>query len=133
MSVIEVLSGDFEAGTTRIRYSRAGRAHVRLTSVDGRSEDLFLETDVVGAALTSSAARTDCRFTVTLRDGRAFTARSACDVVEQFRIAAMPPRERAAALARRAAAVRDDEPSAPAGLLPRFVPDLLGRLLPGMR
>lgn len=50
MAVFELVSGDFEPEQVRVRYSEAGRALLRLTSTDGRVEDVFLETDVVGVA-----------------------------------------------------------------------------------
>lgn len=53
MSSLVILSGDFEPGAVRIRYSPAGRAFVRVTSRDGFVEDLFLEKDVLACFDTS--------------------------------------------------------------------------------
>lgn len=50
MALFEILSGDFEREPVRLRWSDAGRAFMRLTSVDGVVEDVFLATDVAGAA-----------------------------------------------------------------------------------
>ena len=50
MASFEILSGDFERETVRLRWSDAGRGYMRLTSVDGVVEDVFLATDVAGAA-----------------------------------------------------------------------------------
>ncbi len=50
MALFELVSGDFERESVRLRYSEAGRAYLRLTSVDGVVEDIFLENAVAGVA-----------------------------------------------------------------------------------
>ncbi|MCE1236965.1 MAG: hypothetical protein LWW93_11490 [Hyphomicrobiales bacterium] len=101
MATIEILSGDFERETTRIRYSEAGRAFLRLRSTDGPIEDLFLESEVVGAAEAGDgggswarAARAGERdkrlFVVLLRGGRKFVARGDFDAFLQCECAALP-------------------------------------------
>lgn len=129
MASIEILSGDFAPERTRIRYSEAGRPHLRLTSRDGRREILFLESDVAGAVGTEPRGGLDGRFVVLLRDGRRFAARASADVVDQFKTAAVPPERRREALARIAAveAAHHPGPAAPQTVLPGF----LARLLPG--
>lgn len=124
---IEILSGDFAPERTRIRYSDAGRAHLRLTSRDGRRETVVLESDVAGAAAAERQVDGDCRIVVVLRDGRRFTARASCDVADQIRTAAVPPERRDEMLARLAAleaAHRRPE------VHPEPRPGLLARLLP---
>lgn len=150
MAVIEVVSGDFQSGSTRIRYSDAGRAHVTLVSKDGRRDDVWLATDVVAAAeagegriddylrllaerdgftyfaapvTTDLAARRRERlFVVLLRDGRKFVARASGDAISEIRTAALSPERRREELARREAT----RLGAPAGILPglfaRFLP-----------
>lgn len=99
MATIEILSGDFERETTRIRYSEAGRAHLRLKSSDGPVEDLFLESEVTGVAEVTESGATGPRavrsgerekrlFVVLLRGGRKFVARGDFDAYVQFRRAA---------------------------------------------
>jgi hypothetical protein len=159
MALFELISGDFEQESTRLRYSEAGRAFLRLTSVDGMVEDLFVERDVAGVAESgegrvgeylarwaerdgfalrelhvaksgsrSTAGRGEGRgerlFVVLLRDGRKFVARGSADTVAEIKLASLPA-DRRAKLSRLDAA-RD----AGAGLLPRFVPGLIARLLP---
>lgn len=139
MATIEILSGDFERETTRIRYSEAGRAFVRLKSVDGPVEDLFLESEVVGAAEVADAgnaraARSGERdrrlFVVLLRGGRKFAARGDHDAFLQFEDAALPAdrrRERQAD----GAALRVDAGTTRLGAW--FGTTVFGRLLPGGR
>jgi hypothetical protein len=50
MALFELISGDFEPEQVRLRYSEAGRAYVRLMSIDGVSEDVFLERAVAAVA-----------------------------------------------------------------------------------
>ncbi len=149
MAVIEVLSGDFRSATTRIRYSDAGRAYLGLTSTDDRAEAIFLETDVasvaeagegrIGDLLHRLAARDGLDldsphrpgtslFVVLLADGRKLVARAPAAVIDQFRVATLPPERRRAELARLVAARAPT--SAPAGFLPRLVPGLFALFQP---
>ena len=50
MALFEILSGDFERESVRLRYSEAGRAFLRLTSLDGVVEEVFLERHIAGVA-----------------------------------------------------------------------------------
>lgn len=140
MATIEILSGDFERETTRIRYSEAGRAFVRLKSVDGPVEDLFLESEVVGAAEVADArnvraARSGERdrhlFVVLLRGGRKFAARGDHDAFLQFEDAALPA-ERRRGRQVDAAALRA-EVAGMARFGAWFGTTVFGRLLPGGR
>lgn len=152
MSVIEVVSGDFQRGPARIRYSDAGRAFLRLMSSDGRQDDVWLATDVAAAAeagegnideylkrlaardgftyLPSSRAadaaarRVERLFVVLLRDGRKFVARGAAETVDEIRTAALPPERRREELARLEASRL--AAATPAG----FIPNIFARLLP---
>ena len=162
MALFALISGDFERESVRLRYSDAGRPYLRLTSVDGVVEDVFLERDVAAVAESGEgrvgeylarwaerdgfvlrelkvetsrsgdgANRADGRgdriFVVLLRDGRKFVARGNAEAVSEIRLASLPA-DRRAKLSRLDAARgrRDAEP----GLLPRFVPGLIARLLP---
>ena len=160
MAVFELVSGDFERGTIRLRYSEAGRAHLRLTSVDGVAEEVFLDRHIAGVAESGEgrvgeylarwaerdgfaghapradttrdeARRAEARgerlFVVLLRDGRKFVARGTADVVAELKSASLPA-DRRTKLSRLDAA-RHAHDEAP-GLLPRFVPGLIARLLP---
>lgn len=128
MSVIEVVSGDFQRGAARIRYSDAGRAFLRLTSKDGRQDDVWLATDISAAAEAgegnidaylkrladrdgfsflpaggsgdAAGRRADRLFVVLLRDGRKFVARGAVEAVDEIRTAALSPERRREELAR---------------------------------
>ncbi len=144
MATIEILSGDFERETTRIRYSGAGRAFVRLKSVDGPVEDLFLESEVVGAAEVVDSTRAarplragerDKRlFVVLLRGGRKFAARGDHDAFLQFEDAALPA-DRRRERQMDAAALRADA-GAVVGMTRLgawFGTTVIGRLLPGGR
>lgn len=160
MAVFELVSGDFERDTLRLRYSEAGRAFLRLTSIDGVVEDVFLERDVVGVAeagegrvgeylarwaerdgfsttdgsSASSARRSDGRgerlFVLLLRDGRKFVARATLESIAEIKAASLPA-DRRAKLSRLDAA-RSAVAVEPraAGFLPRLVPGFLARLLP---
>ena len=112
MAVIEVVSGDFQSGAARIRYSDAGRAHLVLTSDDGRREIVWLATDVAAAAeagegriadyleklaardgfdLLPAPAHAEARrqerlFVVLLRDGRKFVARASGETIAEIQI-----------------------------------------------
>ena len=155
MATIEILSGDFRRETTRIRYSEAGRAYLRLTSVDGRAEDLFLESEVVGAAaagdgkvgdylrrwaerdgFTPGDAAAEARdrhvFVVLLRDGRKFVASGSFEALALVKTASLPVdlrREMCARLDAARAHAKRAVPSFAAWL----VPGLLARFLPGGR
>lgn len=160
MATIEILSGDFRRETTRVRYSEAGRAYLRLTSVDGRGEDLFLESEVVGAAEAgegrvgdylrrwaerdgfladvddeSSPAHAKARhvFVVLLRDGRKFVASGTFEALALMKTASMPPEQRRQ-LRARLGGTRAPVRAAAAGLAglvaSGFVPGLIARLLP---
>ncbi|MDK9696486.1 MAG: hypothetical protein OEL76_08845 [Siculibacillus sp.] len=162
MALLELISGDFERESLRLRYSEAGRAYLRLTSVDGVVEDVFLERDVAAVAESgegrvgeylarwaerdgfvlrdlkvesSSAAmrrgdgRGECVFVVLLRDGRKFVARGAAEAASEIRLASLPA-DRRAKLARLDSARGGRNGAAGNGLLPRFVPGLIARLLP---
>lgn len=50
MALFELISGDFEHEKVRLRYSEAGRAHLRLMSIDGVAEDVFLDRAVAAVA-----------------------------------------------------------------------------------
>ncbi len=50
MALFELISGDFEPEQVRLRYSEAGRPYLRLMSIDGVSEDVFLERAVAAVA-----------------------------------------------------------------------------------
>ena len=50
MALFEIVCGDFERARMRVRYSEAGRAHLRLTSPDGIVEDVFLDRQIAGVA-----------------------------------------------------------------------------------
>ena len=139
MATIEILSGDFERETTRIRWSEAGRAHLRLTSIDGTVEDLFLENEVVGAAEAGGdlhggphsrgGGRSERLFVVLLRGGRKFVARGDFDAFVQFECAALPAdrrRERLTSLQAAHAATRVDEARSASW----FGASLFARLLP---
>jgi len=159
MALCELISGDFERGQIRLRYSEAGRAFLRLTSTDGVVEDLFLETDVAGVAESSEGrvgeylARWAERDGFTLRDLRVETARGAaprradgrCDRLfvvllrdgRKFLARSTPEcvaEIKAATLPadRRVRLSRLDaaRTATGSGLLPRLVPGLLARLLP---
>lgn len=140
MATIEILSGDFERETTRIRYSEAGRAFVRLKSVDGPVEDLFLESEVVGAAevadarnarTTRSGERERHLFVVLLRGGRKFAARGDHDAFLQFEDAALPAERRRGRQVDAAALRADVAGMARFGAW--FGATVFGRLLPGGR
>jgi len=141
MATIEILSGDFERETTRIRYSEAGRAFVRLKSVDGPVEDLFLESEVVGAAEVADAGnaprtgRTGERdrhlFVVLLRGGRKFAARGDHDAFLQFEDASRPAEHRRGRHVD-ASTLRADVAGV-ARLGAWFGTTVFGRLLPGGR
>jgi hypothetical protein len=109
MSSLEILSGDFEPGAARIRYSPAGRAFVRVTSRDGFVEDLFLEKDFLACFDSSEgrvgeklrrwasengiqevlgAQRGERVVAVMLKDGRRILGRTTPDVVAELKIAA---------------------------------------------
>lgn len=105
MATIEILSGDFERQTTRIRYSEAGRAHLRLQSTDGPVEDLFLESEVVGVAEADAGCEAGSRgltvgdrdkrlFVVLLRGGRKLLVRGDLAAFAEFRRAALPADQR---------------------------------------
>ena len=139
MATIEILSGDFERETTRIRWSEAGRAHLRLKSIDGTVEDLFLENEVVGAAeagaesrsasVPHGAGRAERLFVVLLRGGRKFVARGDYDAFVQFECAALPAdrrRERLTSLQAAHAASRLEEARSASW----FGASLFARLLP---
>lgn len=157
MAVFELVSGDFERADVRLRYSEAGRAYVRLTSVDGVVEDIFLERDIAGVAESGEGrvgeylsrwaerdgfsvrdrgsnpgAEADGRdgrlFVVLLRDGRKFVARGSLDCVVEIKAASVPA-DRRAALGRLDQA-RASTVGTAQGLLPRLVPGLFARLLP---
>ncbi len=162
MALFELISGDFERESVRLRYSEAGRPYLRLTSVDGVVEDIFLQRDVAAVAesgegrvgeylarwaerdgfvlrelkVASSRAGTPNRrsdgrgeaiFVVLLRDGRKFVARGSPEAVSEIRLASLPA-DRRTKLARLDTARGGRAPET--GLLPRFVPGLLARLLP---
>jgi hypothetical protein len=152
MASFEIVSGDFEPEVVRIRYSEAGRARIRLTSVDGVVEDVFLATDVVGAAdaregrvgeylarwaerdggasLLGSARRgeTSARvFAVVLRDGRKFVARGTPETLAEIKEAALGTSRRTP---QPVATKRPEVPPEVAGR-PRFVQGFLARFLPG--
>ncbi|TBW39738.1 hypothetical protein EYW49_05625 [Siculibacillus lacustris] len=154
MASFEILSGDFEPEVVRVRYSEAGRARLRLTSIDGVVEDIFLATDVVGAAAAgegrvgeylakwaerdgfapfgATSARpdgSDRLFVVLLRDGRKFVARGSGETLAEIKAAALPAARRADVLSQRPAGGLPGP--ALASALPRFVPGFLARLLPG--
>lgn len=109
MSSLEILSGDFETGAVRIRYSPAGRAYIRVTSRDGFVEDLFLEKDFLacfdstegrvgeklrrwaaenGVREVPDAARGERVVAVMLKDGRRIIGRTTPDVVAELKSAA---------------------------------------------
>jgi hypothetical protein len=163
MAFFELISGDFERESVRLRYSEAGRPYLRLTSLDGVVEDILLQRDVAGVAESgegrvgeylarwaerdgfvlrdlkvassprtgTSTRRADGRgeaiFVVLLRDGRKFVARGSVEAVSEIRLASLPA-DRRAKLSRLDAARAGRAPET--GLLPRFVPGLLARLLP---
>ena len=162
MALFELISGDFERENMRLRYSEAGRAFLRLTSVDGVVEDVFLERDVAGVAesgegrvgeylarwaerdgfawrdlkveSTGAASRRgegrgDRLFVVLLRDGRKFVARGHADAVSELRLASLPA-DRRAKFTRLDTARGGRGAPAGGGILPRFVPGLIARLLP---
>lgn len=136
MATIEILSGDFEREITRIRYSDAGRAFLRLRSVDGHVEDLFLENEVVASAEAGEGAtgrgheRDRHLFVVLLRGGRKIVVRGDREAMLQFECAAMPADLRRARLAEVHAAATRPVP----GLVARLREGLFGRLLqPGGR
>jgi hypothetical protein len=140
MATIEVLSGDFQRETTRIRWSEAGRPYLRLKSNDGPVEDLFLENEVVGAAEACgdirkgrgdprAVSREDHLFVVLLRGGRKFVARGDFDAFVQCECAALPAelrREKLSSLQAAHAAARLDEARTGswfgAALFQRFLP-----------
>lgn len=142
MATIEILSGDFERDTTRIRYSEAGRPYLRLRSNDGHVEDLFLESEVVGAAEAGEAnicarRKADAApvqekrlFVVLLRGGRKFVARGDFDAMIQFETAPLPADQRRERLARLQAA-RSADTVTVSGPAAWFAPGFLARLLPG--
>lgn len=147
MATLEILSGDFEPEIVRIRYSDAGRARLRLTSVDGMVEDVFLATDIAGAAaagegrvgeylakwaerdgfgVDASARHGEAMgrvFVVVLRDGRKFVARGTPELLAEIKAAALSS-------ARRPVAGAPQVPHEVAAR-PRFVQGLLARFLPG--
>lgn len=135
MATIEILSGDFERETTRIRYSDAGRAFLRLRSADGQLEDLFLESEVVGAAEAGDGGRDASRtgerdkrlFVVLLRGGRKFVARGDVDAMIQFECAAVPADLRREYAARLQPVPERRRP----GVADWFRDGLIGRFLPG--
>lgn len=141
MATIEILSGDFERDTTRIRYSEAGRAFLRLRSNDGHVEDLFLENEVVGAAEAGEGPTgrdrgegvrsTEKRlFVVLLRGGRKFVARGDFDAMIEFETAPLPADQRRERLARLQAS-RVTRAAAASGPAAWFGPGFFARLLPG--
>lgn len=162
MALFEILSGDFERESVRLRYSEAGRARFRLTSLDGVVEEVFLDRHIAGVAESGEgrvgeylarwaerdgfasrdlcvetgrdgARRTEGKgdrlFVVLLRDGRKFVARGSADAVSEIKAASLPA-DRRAELSRLDAARSAGSASGVAGLLPRFFPGLIARLLP---
>lgn len=162
MALFEILSGDFERESVRLRYSEAGRARFRLTSLDGVVEEVFLDRHIAGVAESGEgrvgeylarwaerdgfASRDLCvekgrdgarraegkgdrLFVVLLRDGRKFVARGSADAVSEIKAASLPA-DRRAKLSRLDAARSAGAGSGVAGLLPRFFPGLIARLLP---
>jgi hypothetical protein len=149
MASFEIVSGDFEPENVRIRYSEAGRARIRLTSVDGVVEDVFLATDVVGAAAAGEGRvgeylakwserdgfaagsrhgeASDRLFVVLLRDGRKFVARGTPETLAEIKAAALGAARRTAPA--ETAAQPKVRPEV-AGR-PRFVQGFLARFLPG--
>jgi hypothetical protein len=140
MSSLEILSGDFETGVVRIRYSPAGRAYMRVTSRDGFVEDLFLEKDFtacfdstegrVGEKLrrwasengireVPDAARGERVMAVMLKDGRRIIGRTTPDVVAELKSAARDGSGPAAA-PRAAAPMLSRAAGGFAGLVTRF-------------
>lgn len=98
MASFEILSGDFERRTVRIRYSSAGRAFLHLTSVDGRAENVFLATDVIGADTLAAGEGPvfgeggrepsgRSRFRVHLRDGRSFVGYGVAATIAEIGVA----------------------------------------------
>jgi hypothetical protein len=151
MASFEILSGDFEPEIVRIRYSEAGRARLRLTSVDGMVEDVYLATDVAAAEAGDvrlcdrageggrrarsarpavigdrEAAAADRMFAVVLRDGRRFVARGSADTLAEIRAATEPA-------GRRVSYVEEPHLRVPpsTAVAHRFVQSVLARLLPG--
>lgn len=145
MATIEILSGDFERDSTRIRYSEAGRAYLRLRSLDGHVEDLFLENEVVGSAEAgdghAASARGRCAigrsqelhlFVVLLRGGRKFVARGDYDAMVEFETAPLPADQRRERLAHlQAARLARSATATVTGPATWFGPGFLARLLPG--
>ncbi len=148
MALFELVSGDFERESVRLRYSEAGRAYVRLRSVDGVVEDVFLETDVAGVAEggegpldeAGSAARPALRFlrgrrpegrcellfVTRLRDGRKFVGRGSTEAVAEVKAAASPG-NRGPGFGRPAEARRS---AGPGEAVPSLLPGFIARLLP---
>lgn len=142
MATIEILSGDFERDSTRIRYSEAGRAFLRLRSKDGHVEDLFLENEVVGAAEAGDGQSMTRRgradggsqdkrlFVVLLRGGRKFVARGDFDALVEFETAPLPADQRRERLAHLQASRISQTPTV-TGPAAWFGPGFFARLLPG--
>lgn len=160
MAVFALVSGDFERADVRLRYSEAGRAYVRLTSVDGVVEDVFLERDIAGVAESGEGRvgeylsrwaerdgfamrdqRADAGGEATGRDGRGdrlfvVLLRDGRKFVARGSLECVVEIKAASVPAdRRAALGRLDQARASTvrtaqGVLPRLVPSLFARLLP---
>jgi hypothetical protein len=109
MAAVRILAGDFIADEVRIRYSRAGRAFLRVASVDGIIEDLYLKTNIIDVIEPDAGhvstvilrqlaeaglgehpvlrrnGREERLFLVLLKDGRRLVARASTAMISELR------------------------------------------------
>ena len=116
------------AGVAESGEGRVGEYLARWAERDGFALD---EGRLPRTRTTNAPRRGEVRgdrlFVVLLRDGRKFVARGVTEAVQEIKVASLP-NDRRAKLSRLDAARGRN--GTDAGLLPRFVPGLIARLLP---